>query len=139
MGYRQRVAFRVSNRTRGAVLGDLVEEARSFAHRFVGLMGRKSLPFGQGLHIVPCNSIHTFFMRIPIDVVFLDRQGVIVKQLSALPPWRATSVYFQSRSVLELPAGVLEASGTREGDRLTFDPVSLSLESPARTAGRHEF
>jgi uncharacterized protein len=65
--------------------------------------------------------------------VFLDRQGVIVKLLPALPPWRASSIYFQSRSVLELPAGVLEASGTQEGDRLTFEPVSQSptLNPPA--------
>jgi uncharacterized membrane protein (UPF0127 family) len=123
----------VNNETRQKLLADRAEKATGFFHRFKGLMGRRSLTVGEGLHILPCNSIHTFFMRIPIDVVFLDRQGVIVKQLPALPPWRATSVYFQSRSVLELPAGVLEASGTREGDRLTFEPVSQSpaLNSPA--------
>jgi len=125
--------WRVNNETRQKLLADRAEKATGFFHRFKGLMGRRSLAVGEGLHILPCNSIHTFFMRIPIDVVFLDRQGVIVKQLPALPPWRATSVYFQSRSVLELPAGVLEASGTREGDRLTFEPVSQSpaLNSPA--------
>jgi len=125
--------WRVNNETRQKLLADRAEKATGFFHRFKGLMGRRSLTVGEGLHILPCNSIHTFFMRIPIDVVFLDRQGVIVKQLPALPPWRATSVYFQSRSVLELPAGVLEASGTREGDRLTFEPVSQSpaLNSPA--------
>ncbi len=125
--------WRVNNETRQKLLADRAEKATGFFHRFKGLMGRRSLTVGEGLHILPCNSIHTFFMRIPIDVVFLDRQGVIVKQLPALPPWRATSVYFQSRSVLELPAGVLEASGTQEGDRLTFEPVSQSpaLNSPA--------
>ena len=125
--------WRVNNETRQKLLADRAEKATGFFHRFKGLMGRRSLAVGEGLHILPCNSIHTFFMRIPIDVVFLDRQGVIVKQLPTLPPWRATSVYFQSRSVLELPAGVLEASGTREGDRLTFEPVSQSpaLNSPA--------
>ncbi|MBZ4418258.1 DUF192 domain-containing protein [Myxococcus sp. RHSTA-1-4] len=116
--------WRVNNETRQRLLADRAERATGFLHRFKGLMGRRSLAVGEGLHILPCNSIHTFFMRIPIDVAFLDAQGVIVKQLSALPPWRATSVYFQSRSVLELPAGVLEASGTREGDRLSFEPVS---------------
>ncbi|WP_164006680.1 DUF192 domain-containing protein [Pyxidicoccus trucidator] len=125
--------WRVNNETRQRLLADRAERATGFLHRFKGLMGRRSLAVGEGMHIVPCNSIHTFFMRIPIDVVFLDRQGVIVKQLPALPPWRATSVYFQSRSVLELPAGVLEASGTQEGDRLTFEPVTPSpaLNPPA--------
>lgn len=78
---------------------------------------------GEALHIVPCNSIHTFFMRIPIDALFLDRDGVIVKALEALPPWRVTGVYFSARSVLELPAGTVAGSGTREGDRLTFGPI----------------
>lgn len=125
--------WRVNNETRGRLLADRAERATGFANRFLGLMGRRSLAVGEGMHILPCNSIHTFFMRIPIDVVFLDAQGVIVKQLAALPPWRATSVYFQSRSVLELPAGVLEASGTREGDRLSFEPVSQppGLNPPA--------
>ncbi|MFP2933675.1 DUF192 domain-containing protein [Pyxidicoccus sp. 3LG] len=121
----------VNNETRQRLLADRAERADGFLDRFKGLMGRRSLAVGEGLHIVPCNSIHTFFMRIPIDVVFLDAQGTIIRQMPALPPWRTTSVYFKSRSVLELPAGVLEASGTREGDRLVFQPVS---QSPAQNA-----
>lgn len=116
--------WKVTNETRQRLLADRAERATSFLQRFKGLMGRRSLGMGEGLHIQPCNSIHTFFMRIPIDVVFLDPSGRIVKQLPSLPPWRATTVYFQSRSVLELPAGVLEASGTQEGDRLSFEQVS---------------
>lgn len=115
--------WKVNNETRQRLLADRADKATSFLQRFKGLMGRRSLEVGQGLHIVPCNSIHTFFMRIPIDVLFLDAQGRVVKQMPALPPWRATSVYFQSRSVLELPAGVLAASGTQEGDVLSFEPV----------------
>jgi uncharacterized protein len=115
--------LRVNNETRGRLLADRAERATSFMDRFVGLMGRRSLALGEGLHLVPCNSIHTFFMRIPIDVAFLDPDGVIVKQFPALPPWRTTSVYFRARSVLELPAGTLRASGTLEGDRLAFESL----------------
>jgi uncharacterized membrane protein (UPF0127 family) len=115
--------LRVNNVTRNRLLADRAELAEHFGERLVGLMGRRSLAMGEGLHILPCNSIHTFFMRIPIDVAFLDAKGVIVKQFSALPPWRTTTVYVKARSVLELPAGTLEASGTREGDRLAFEPV----------------
>jgi uncharacterized membrane protein (UPF0127 family) len=115
--------LRVNNVTRSRLLADRAERATSFMDRFVGLMGRRSLAFGEGMHILPCNSIHTFFMRIPIDVAFLDPEGRVVKQFSALPPWRATSVYFQARSVLELPAGTLQASGTEPGDVLAFEPV----------------
>ncbi|MBX5482277.1 MAG: DUF192 domain-containing protein [Myxococcaceae bacterium] len=115
--------FRVTNRTRQAVLGDRIEEARSLGDRLVGLMGRRTLPFGEGLHIVPCNSIHTFFMRLPIDVAFLDAERRIVKLMAALPPWRATSIYFRAKSVLELPAGVFAGSGTMEGDELVFEEL----------------
>ncbi|MBN1205857.1 MAG: DUF192 domain-containing protein [Myxococcaceae bacterium] len=115
--------WKVTNGTRGKVLADRAERATSFGDRFMGLMGRRSLAFGEGMHIVPCNSIHTFFMRIPIDVAFLDPDGLIVKQIPAMPPWRVSSVYFKAHSVLELPAGTLAGSETREGDRLLFEPL----------------
>ncbi|MDY7228740.1 DUF192 domain-containing protein [Hyalangium rubrum] len=116
--------WKVNNETRGRLLADRAERAASFVSRFKGLMGRRSLVFGEGMHIVPCNSIHTFFMRIPIDVVFLDPEGRIVKQIPAMPAWRMSSVYFKAHSVLELPAGTLEASQTQEGDRLVFEPAT---------------
>jgi uncharacterized membrane protein (UPF0127 family) len=115
------MGWKVTNVTRGKLLADRAERALSFVDRFMGLMGRRSLAFGEGMHIAPCNSIHTFFMRIPIDVAFLDRDGLIIKQIPAMPPWRVSSVYFKAHSVLELPAGTLSASETQEGDRLTFE------------------
>lgn len=114
--------LRVKNITRACILADRAEHASSFVRRLVGLLGRASLPVGEGLLLTPCNAIHTFFMRMPIDVVFLDEQGVILRQVCALPPWRATPVLRAARSVLELPAGTLQASGTQEGDRLHFGP-----------------
>jgi uncharacterized protein len=115
--------WKVNNETRGKLLADRAERAESFLTRFKGLMGRRSLAMGEGMHIAPCNSIHTFFMRIPIDVAFLDKDGLIVKQIPAMPPWRISSVYFKAHSVLELPAGTLSASQTQEGDRLSFEPT----------------
>jgi uncharacterized protein len=115
--------LKVMNRTKGLILADRAQRASTFLQRLVGLLGRAHLPVGEALLIAPCNSVHTFFMRMSIDVAFLDADGVIVKQLDALPPWRATAVYRRARSVLELPAGTLQASGTREGDQLGFDPV----------------
>jgi uncharacterized membrane protein (UPF0127 family) len=114
------VPLRVTNLTRGAILADRAEEATGFFPRFIGLMGKKDLPFGQGLHLLPCNSIHTFFMRIPIDALFLDPELKIVRLFNALPPWRVTGLYWSARSVLELPAGTAFASKTAEGDRLEF-------------------
>lgn len=115
--------LKVKNGTKGLILADRAQRASTFVQRLVGLLGRASLPLGEALLLAPCNAIHTFFMRMPIDVAFLDDEGVIVKQLEALPPWRATAVYRRARAVLELPAGTLQASGTHEGDRLLFDPA----------------
>lgn len=112
--------YQVRNATKDKVLALEVREARSFVARFKGLMGVPDLPLGHGLHIVPCNSIHTFFMRIAIDAIFLDRSHKVVKALPAMPPWRVSSVYFEAHSVLELPAGVIQASGTAPGDALEF-------------------
>jgi uncharacterized membrane protein (UPF0127 family) len=123
MGYRFRVVYRVVNKTRGTILGDQIREARDFRARFIGLMGRDELSSGQGLHLVPCNSIHTLFMRIPIDLAFLDSVGTVLKSVSALPPWRATRIIFGARSVLELPAGTLQKCCTSEGDSLCFEEV----------------
>lgn len=103
------------------MLADQAEEASGFFTRLIGLMGRRDLPLGQGLHLLPCNSIHTFFMRIPIDALFLDAHGAVVKVFPALPPWRLTGIYPKVRSVLELPAGTLRASGTAEGDEIVFE------------------
>ena len=116
------MAFRVVNKTRGKVLATRAVEASGFYDRLVGLLGRAELPFGEGLHLVPCNSIHTLFMRMPIDALFLDADGKVRKALPALPPWRVTGIYFGVRSVLELPAGTLAGSGTVEGDVLAFEP-----------------
>ena len=120
------VPVRVTNQTRGTILANRAEEATGFVRRFVGLMGRARLDAGEGLHIRPCNGIHTFFMRIPIDALFLDASGQVLKAFSTLPPWRATSIYPRAKSVLELPAGTIEASGTGEGDRLLFERLDRS-------------
>ena len=107
----------VRNTTRGAVLGDSIEVANSSSTRNKGLLGRDSLPEGEGLWIIPCEAIHMFFMRFPIDVVFLDKQKRVVKIAANLKPWRLAGS-FRAKSVLELPAGTAARSGTQVGDQL---------------------
>ncbi|HEY3111202.1 MAG TPA: DUF192 domain-containing protein, partial [Chloroflexota bacterium] len=63
----------------------------------------------------------TFFMRMPIDVAFLDGDGKVLRVASGVPPWRIGPVAWRARRALELPAGVLAASATRPGDRLSFE------------------
>lgn len=115
--------YRVTNQTRNTLLADAAGRADTFVSRFKGLMGVADLPLGRGLHIEPCTSIHTFFMKIPIDAVFLDASHQVVAVCHAMPPWRMSRVFFGARSVLELPAGTAAAAQTVAGDRLVFEPA----------------
>ncbi len=85
--------------------------------RMRGLLGRSSLPAGEGILLRPAGSVHTFFMRFPIDVVFLDREQVVVGIEPALAPWK-TSGRRGAKSVVELAAGECERRGVQVGDRL---------------------
>lgn len=114
--------LRATNVTRGSVLATHMEVAASGPKRRKGLLGRTSLPPGEGLWIVPCESVHTFFMRFPIDLVYLDRENRIRKVRNAVGAWRL-SVCFSAHSVLELPAGAVRGSETRRGDIVEFTPV----------------
>lgn len=123
--------FVVVNTSQGnAVVADNVELAATWSSRLKGLLGRESLAEGAGLHIEPCNSIHMFFMRFPIDVAFLDPAGKVVRAIHSIKPWRATKVYFDAHSALELPAGTLMRTKVNEGDVLRFDPKT-AVESQA--------
>ena len=107
----------VVNKARGCSLGNAIERADTSKSRRRGLLKRSGLQKGEGLWIVPCEAIHTFFMRFDIDVLFLDRNKRVVKMAPRLRPWRmAMSLW--ARSVQELPAGTIEESGTQKGDLL---------------------
>ncbi|MHB8419023.1 MAG: DUF192 domain-containing protein [Myxococcales bacterium] len=108
------------NATRGGLLAEHTERTTSARERLRGLLGRDGLPHGHALLIEPCNSIHTFFMRFPIDVLFLDRGGKVVRALPRLRPWRATRVHLKAHSVLELWPGALEERPVSEGDLVRF-------------------
>jgi hypothetical protein len=102
------------------VVAEEVERAVSFAARLRGLLGRSQLPEGRALAIEPCSSVHTFFMRFPIDVVFLDREGRVLRAVHSLKPWRATRIVPRAALVVELPAGTLARTAVGQGDRLAF-------------------
>ncbi len=111
---------RMLNETKGTVVADRVGVASSFWSRFRGLMLKASLPRGEGLLIRPSSSIHTLFMRFPIDVVFLGSDGTVVKVSPSVRPYRATGVLRGGVSALELPAGTAAEAGVEPGDRLVF-------------------
>lgn len=107
----------------GSVLCERCERAESSLARLRGLIGRDSLGPDQGMLINPGPSVHMFFMRFPIDVVFLDRSKTVVKVVHGLKPWRTAGAR-KAVAALELPAGTAERCGVRAGDTLTLEPVS---------------
>ncbi|MGH9566467.1 MAG: DUF192 domain-containing protein [Candidatus Angelobacter sp.] len=110
----------VFNRTRQCYLAADLHLAATHWSRFRGLMGRDAGDFGAGkaLWIVPCHGVHTLAMRFPIDVLYLDRNQVVVHLEQTLKPWRVAAVRRAAASVLELPDGTLRYTGTVVGDVL---------------------
>lgn len=87
-------------------------------------MGRRSLPEGQSLLIDPCTSVHMFFMRFPLDVVYLDKENKVVKVAAGLKPWRIDMGEKGAKRVLEMSSGAASAAGIGVGDMLAFaDPA----------------
>jgi hypothetical protein len=114
--------IKVVNTTRQRTLAEHCELANTFVSRLRGLMGRAALEPGQALLIYPENSIHMFFMRFPIDVLFLDRDDCVVALREAMPPNRSFASKWGARSTLELPAHSISATGTQIGDQLMLTP-----------------
>lgn len=115
--------LRVQNRTRNTILVTKGEIAASLWTRFVGLMGRRELPDGFGLLLRNESAIHTFGMRVAIDVIYLDGQGHILRITESMPPGRLGPIVRGVRDVLELPTGTLTRTETRVGDRLELEIV----------------
>ena len=101
----------------GVALAPRCGVARTMIARMVGLLNHDALAEGEGLLIEPCNHVHSFFMRFPIDVVFLDRDDVVVAW-QPLPAWRLSKMHWRARKVLELPLGRCQAVGLAVGQRL---------------------
>jgi hypothetical protein len=109
--------YAIHNVTRGVTLATHVALAGTSEARRRGLLDAENLDAGAGLWIVPCEAIHTFGMKVRLDIVFLDKNFQVRKISTGLGPWRM-SICLRAHSVLELPAGAIARSGTQLGDRL---------------------
>jgi uncharacterized membrane protein (UPF0127 family) len=110
----------------GTVICQRCAVADRMFSRMKGLLGRKSLGEGEGILIRPAPSIHTFFMRFPIDAVFLSKDGEVLKVAENVRPWRARSCR-HARSVLELGAGEASRHGIMVGDQLAAQSEDAGL------------
>ncbi|HRU07542.1 MAG TPA: DUF192 domain-containing protein [Candidatus Brocadiia bacterium] len=100
-----------------------LHEAETPWSRMAGLLGRTRMEPGEGMLFRRCRSIHTFFMRMPIDVVYLDASGLVVKIVPSLAPWRVSGCW-RAADTLETGAGYAAAAGLRPGDRLTLSEMT---------------
>jgi len=108
--------MQVINIGKNTVLADNAELADTFLKRLIGLLNRKSLNKGEALILNPSNCIHSFFMRFTIDVIFLDKTGKVISVLPSFKPFCLSSIYFNSRTTVELPENTLKLTQTQPGD-----------------------
>jgi hypothetical protein len=99
-------------------LSNNVKVADSLLKRMKGLLGKSTMLTGEALWIKPCISVHTFFMKFSIDVLFLSKRTKVIAAFKNFPPNRMTRLYFSATSVLELPSGTLDATDTKVGDEI---------------------
>jgi uncharacterized membrane protein (UPF0127 family) len=115
------------NITKGVVLASELEIATSFAARSQGLLGRSGLKPDTGLLIDPCPSVHTWFMRFPIDVIFLDNKNRVVGLKRNMKPFRMAWSW-RGAKTLELPVGVIASTRTQLGDIVAFQTTAAKPE-----------
>jgi len=102
------------------------EYERSLWFRFCGLMLTPELRAGHGILLKPCNSVHMFFMRYALDIIFLDKDMRILRICHNLKPWHISPIVWKADSVLECPAGLAEQHGLDIGDELELRQLNLN-------------
>jgi len=119
------VSFRRVRTQGGTVVCERCEIPESSLGRARGLLGRAGLEPGAGMLIDAAPSVHMFFMRFPIDVVFLDRERNVVRVVHALEPWRVAGAR-RAVAALELPAGAAAEAGIEVGDALVLEELETA-------------
>jgi hypothetical protein len=111
------------NRTRQTFLATEMRVANTHWSRLRGLMGIKpaNFGFGQGLWIIPCHGVHTWAMRFPLDLVYLDTHNVVVHLEENVKPWRFAPIRMDTVTVIELPWHTIWNSGTSAGDQIEME------------------
>ncbi len=117
----------ITNTSRQTVIGESIEVAETASQKVKGLLGRDGLDQGHGLLFKGAGSLHTLFMRFPIDIIYTDKQRKVVKTANAVRPWKLVAAPLRCDCAIELPAGAITASNTQVGDYLSFGDPPESL------------
>ncbi len=112
--------MRVTNITKNTVLAETAVKANTSEKRRTGLLKHESMPKGEALWIVPCEAVHSFWMKFAIDVIYLSKKKRVLKIRKNMVPWRISGC-LAAHSVLEVPAGMAEETRTERGDQLEFE------------------
>jgi hypothetical protein len=110
----------ITNETKTTTIATAAQKASNFLTRGRGLMMAPPLPEGGGLVLDPCGSIHMFFMRYPLDILFLNKEGTVLFLYKGIKPWRVGRIVRGSKMAIELPEGTIDATKTEIGDRIAF-------------------
>jgi len=120
------MAWIIRNLTRNTTVADRADVADGVMSRMRGLIGRRKLASGEGLVITPCSGVHMFWMRIPLDVVFLNRHNQVVCAVSGLPTWTMVPWVRGAERAIELPVGTVHETRTAPGDLMSIERVAES-------------
>lgn len=112
--------MKLFNLTRQELVVEHLAVADKFGSRFWGLMGKKELKKDAGLLLKPCSAVHTWFMKFPLDLIFLDREYRVVKMVEKLPPFWGADGGPKAQIVLELPGGKIAEKRVFLGDQLAL-------------------
>ena len=109
---------KLRNLSKNSEIAHTVMVADSLYLRLKGLLGESSIEPGKALWIHRCNNIHTWFMRFPIDVIFVDKKMIVKSKVENLKPWRLSLPVWRAYSVFEMAAGTLRTTQVAIGDQL---------------------
>lgn len=112
--------MKIYNSTQNNLIADAVKVADNFFTRSIGLLLKKTVSQDEALIIKPCCSIHTFFMRFEIDVLFVNKQNEIVALYENVKPWRILPIHLRSDYVIELCAGQISDKNIQKGDTINI-------------------
>ncbi len=110
--------MKIINKTSNITIAEKAVVANSFLSRLVGLLNRRFLPKGEALIITKCKSIHMFFMKFPIDAIFVDKNNHVVGIVKNIKPFQLSPVFISSNYVIEAPVGTIVKARVAIGDNI---------------------
>lgn len=117
--------FKIINKTQNTIISQKTKLANTCISRFVGLLDRSSLEPEEALLLKPCSSVHMFFMRFSIDVIFVNHNDCVVGLVRNLKPFQLSPLFFKASYAIELPKGLIDSTKTSVGDQI----VVLEIQS----------